>query len=221
MARHYSAPQRAEQARATRARIVGAARDLLLGGSGYAGMTITGLAEAAGVSPQTVYNSVGGKAEVIKAAYDTMLAGDEDTVPMSQRPEFRRVTEATDVPSYAAAYAAWVRVISDRVGPLLGVLLAHGPGGDPVLENFVATIDGERRQGNTNSLRGLSGHGHLPPRRFDAAVDAVWTLTAPEVYDRLVRRSGWTSAAYERWLTTQLAATLSAFGSSGDARPAG
>lgn len=172
-------------------------------------MTISGLADAAGVSPQTVYNSVGGKAEVIKAVYDVMLAGDEDSTPMSQRPEFRRVTEATDVASYAAAYAAWVRVIYDRVGPLLGVLLAHGPGGDPVLENFVATIDTERRRGNTSSLQGLAGHGQLPSSRFDEAVDAVWALTAPEVYDRLVRRCGWTPAAYERWLAGQLGAALS------------
>ncbi|WP_236795256.1 TetR/AcrR family transcriptional regulator [Amycolatopsis sp. GM8] len=172
-------------------------------------MTISRLAETAGVSPQTVYNSVGGKAEVIKAVYDVMLAGDEDGTPMSERPEFRRVTGATDVTSYAAAYAAWVRVIYDRVGPLLGVLLAHGPGGDPVLANFVATIDSERRHGNTNSLRGVAERGQLPSHQFDGAVDAVWTLTAPEVYDRLVRRCGWASAAYERWLTTQLGAALS------------
>ncbi|WP_134728045.1 TetR/AcrR family transcriptional regulator [Amycolatopsis nivea] len=209
MARQYSAPQREEKAQATRAHIVRTARGLLLGGGGYAGMTITGLAEAAGVSPQTVYNSVGGKAEVIKAVYDVMLAGDEDQTPMSERPEFRRVADATDVPSYAAAYAAWVRAISDRVGPLLGVLVEHGPGGDKVLEDFVATIDSERRKGNTNSLRGLAERGHLPSQRFDEAVDAVWTLTAPEVYDRLVRRCGWTSAAFERWLANQLGAVLS------------
>lgn len=208
MARQYRAPQRAERAQATRAHIVRTAHDLLLGGGGYGGMTITGLADAAGVSPQTVYNSIGGKADVVKAVYDVMLAGDEDSTPMSERPEFRRVTGATDVTSYAAAYAAWVRVIYDRVGPLLGVLLAHGPGGDPVLEDFVATIDSERKQGNTNSLRGVAERGQLPSPRFDEAVGAVWALTAPELYDRLVRRCGWTPAAYERWLTKQLGAAL-------------
>ncbi|WP_208024235.1 hypothetical protein [Amycolatopsis pithecellobii] len=172
-------------------------------------MTITALADTAGVSPQTVYNSIGGKAEVIKAVYDVVLAGDEDSTPMSDRPEFRRVTDATDVTSYAAAYAAWVRVIYDRVGPLLGVLLGHGPGGDPVLETFVATIDAERRHGNANSLRGLAERGRALSHRFDEAVDAVWTLTSPDVYDRLVRRCGWTPAAYERWLTNQLGSALS------------
>ncbi|MFD2471467.1 TetR/AcrR family transcriptional regulator [Amycolatopsis silviterrae] len=209
MARQYSAPQREEKAQATRAHIVRTARALLLDGGGYAGMTITGLAKTAGVSPQTVYNSVGGKAEVIKAVYDVLLAGDEEQTPMSERPEFRRVADAVDVPSYAAAYAAWSRTIYDRVGPLLGVLVAHGPGGDPVLEAFVATIDTERRRGNTHSLRGIAERGQLASRDFDEAVDAVWTLTAPEVYDRLVQRCGWKPAAYERWLAKQLAAVLS------------
>ena len=71
------------------------------------------------------------------------------------------------------------------------------------------TIDRERRTGNAHSLQGLSERGALPRGRFlDELVDAVWTLTSPEVYDRLVRRSGWQSARYETWLATQLAATL-------------
>ncbi|MEU1429871.1 hypothetical protein ABZ412_22595 [Nocardia sp. NPDC005746] len=41
-------------------------------------MTISGLAQATGVNPQTVYNAVGGKAEVLKATYNIVLAGDDD-----------------------------------------------------------------------------------------------------------------------------------------------
>ena len=210
MTRQYRAPQRAAQAQATRSRIVTTAQGLLLGEGGYAGMTITGLAEAAGVSPQTVYNSVGGKAEVVKAVYDVLLAGDQDSTPMSKRPEFRRVTDAETVATYAPAYAAWVRTIYDRVGPLLGTLLAHGPGGDPDLTEFVATIDRERRRGNTNSLRGLAERAQLPRgRKFEELVDAIWTLTAPEVYARLVQRREWTPVTYEHWLAKQLSAALS------------
>lgn len=211
MARQYRAEARAEQAMTTRSRIVATARELLLEPGGYAGMTIAGLAAAAGVSPQTVYNSVGGKAELVKAVYDVMLAGDEDSTPMSERAEFRRMTDAADVAAYAPAYAAWVRLIWDRVGPLLGMLLAHGPGGDPVLEDFVATIERERRRGNTHSLSGLAARKVVPGgRRQEVLIDQVWTLTSPEVYDRLVRRCGWTSRAYERWLATQLRTVLSA-----------
>ncbi|GAA3522901.1 hypothetical protein GCM10022234_18820 [Aeromicrobium panaciterrae] len=206
--RAYSSEMRAEQARHTRARIVGTARELLLA-HGYFAMTVPLLARRAGVSPQTVYNSVGGKADVVKAVYDVLLAGDDDPVPMSERPEFRSVVDAPDVGEYARAYAAWTRGIWERVGPLLGVILAHGPGGDDVLEAFLSTIDEERRVGNSHSLEGLSDRGALPAgRTIDELVASVWTLTAPEAYDRLVRRSGWPPSRYETWLAAQLAAAL-------------
>jgi AcrR family transcriptional regulator len=206
--RVYNTERRAEQARLTRERIIDAARELLLAG-GFFAMTVPLLAQRAGVSPQTVYNAIGGKAEVVKAVYDRLLAGDDDPTPMSQRPGFRAVLEALDTAAYARAYAAWCRQIWDRVGPLLGVILAHGPGDDAVLEEFVTTIDRERRTGNANSLRGLRERGDLPEdRSVDEFVDVVWTLTSPEVYDRLVRRSGWQSAPYEAWLSVQLEAAL-------------
>lgn len=199
-------PARLESARATRQRILDAAGGLLLSG-GYARMTIAELAKTAGVSAQTIYNSVGGKAEVVKAVYDVMLAGDLDAVPMSDRPEFRAMTEAPDLDSWARAYAAWCSAISQRVGPLLAALLAHGPGGDPVLEELVATMESERRTGNGHALRGLRERGLLESRS-PRAVDSVWVLTAPEVYDRLVHRRGWSVAAYETWLATQLRTAL-------------
>lgn len=184
-----------------------AARELLLG-EGYAAMTVPLLATRAAVSPQTVYNSIGGKAEVVKAVYDVMLAGDEDPTPMSDRAAFRAVTDAADATSYGVAYAAWVRGIWDRVGPLLGGILAEGAGGDRALGQFVATIEEERRRGNLAGLQPLLERGGLSKQSMQAVVDAVWTLTAPEVYDRLVRRCGWSPQRYERWLARQLEAAV-------------
>ena len=213
MARRYDATARQEAARATRRRIIAAARDLLLEG-GYAGMTVVGLASEAGVSPQTVYNAVGGKAEVVKAVYDTMLAGDDDPVPMSDRPAFRAVQDAEDAAAWGAAYASWTLSIMRRVGPLLGVLLDHGAGGDPVLEELVAAMSTERRIGNGNALRGLTARGLVPTRQRERkhVVDVVWLLTGPEVYDRLVVHAGWSERSYEAWLAAQLEAAVTGLG---------
>lgn len=207
MARPYTAPAgRVAATLATRRRILAAARELMEQG-GYAKMTIAELARAARVSAQTVYNSVGGKAEVVKAVWDVMLAGDDEPIAMSDRPEFRAVTEATDLDAWAKAYAAWSRAITERVGPLLGALL--GPGGDPMLQDFVATIENERRTGNRHSLRGLIERKLLSPTvDVEHLVDGVWALTAPDIYHRLVQQSGWSHSAYEAWLAHQLRATL-------------
>lgn len=202
MARAYRSELRTQAAQQTRQHIVRAATDLVVSG-GYAGMTVAGLARAAGVAPQTVYNAVGGKAEVVKAAYDRLVAGDEEPVPMGERPEFLAVTDAVDAATYGAAYAAWTRAIYDRVGDLLAALLAHGPAGDPVLEQFVRTIDLERRTGNE---RGIPDpiRTQLGPR-LSPAVDVVWLLTSFEVHDRLVRKAGWSRDDYEQWLADELA----------------
>ena len=209
MARPYTVPaDRVAATLATRRRILEAARDLMEHG-GYAKMTIAELARTAKVSAQTVYNSIGGKADVVKAVWDVMLAGDDEPIAMRDRPEFRALADATDLDAWSKAYAAWSRAITERVGPLLGALLAHGPGGDPILQDFVATIDNERRTGNRHSLRSLVERKLLSPDAdIEHLVDAVWVLTAPDVYHRLVQQSGWSDSAYEAWLARHLRAAL-------------
>ncbi len=206
--RTYDNSRREEAARETRMRILQTAGRLLLDG-GYHAMTVASLAKKAGVSPQTVYNSVGGKAEVVKAVYDILLAGDEEPIPMSQRPAFRAMNDAQDARTFVTAYARWSRQIYEGVGPLLGTLLAHGSGGDATLESFVATIEQERRTGNTHTVTALRRAHGLPRGMTTArAIDSVWTLTAPEIADRLVRRRGWSLREYERWLAAHLLVAL-------------
>ena len=54
---------------------------------GYAGTTIDAVATAAGVSRKTVFDSVGGKAQLMKLAYDFAIVGDDEPVPLVDRPE--------------------------------------------------------------------------------------------------------------------------------------
>ena len=206
--RAYDNRSRAEAALATRRRIIEAAQAILLR-EGYHAMSVNALASSAGVSSQTVYNAIGGKSSVVKAVYDVLLVGDDAPVAMQDRPEFRAMSQAPDREGFVRAYAALCATIYERVGPLLGVLLAQGSGGDTGLQEFVATIDLERRVGNTNALTALEA-AHGLPTRFDRErfTDTVWTVTAPEIYDRLVRRCGWTHAMYAAWLADALVATF-------------
>lgn len=204
--RAYDNRSRAEAALATRRRIIETARGMLLR-EGYHAMSVSALASSAGVSAQTVYNAVGGKAAVVKAVYDVLLVGDDAPVAMQDRPEFRAMSTAPDREGFVRAYAALCATIYERVGPLLGVLLAQGPGADSGLQEFVATIDHERRAGNTNALGALEA-AHGLPRELDRErfIDIAWTITAPEIYDRFVRRCGWTHAMYAAWLAEALVA---------------
>ena len=76
----YRSGLRTEQARATRRAVVEAAHHLLVE-RGYQGTTIDAVAERAGVSRKTVFTAVGGKAELLKLAFDWALVGDDEPVP--------------------------------------------------------------------------------------------------------------------------------------------
>lgn len=210
--RRYDSTRRAEAARLTRRRILAAAREQFLR-SGYHGTTIATLARAAEVSPQTIYNGFGGKAEVLKAVYDVLLAGDDEPIPMNARPEMARVVAQHSRSATLRAYAGVSRMILERVGPLIWVVLAEGAGPDAELRDFLATIDRERRIGNTGVVEHIESRFGLGDGvSVERAVDLVWTLTSAENGDRLVRRCGWTPAAYEHWLAEGLIDGLRALG---------
>ncbi len=199
---------RAEQVRASRGKVLGAARDLFLR-RGYFGATIEAIAQRAGVSPQTVYNVVGGKAALLKAVYDATLAGDDEPVPMIERPSYRRIAAAEDARSCLAAYARFGREVLDRVGPLITVLFVEGTGRDPDLRAFVDAVERERGRGTAATARHVAGRFGLRPGLTEAeAADVLWALTAPELADRLVRRRGWTLDRYEAWLAGAMADAL-------------
>lgn len=207
--RAYDSAKRAEAARLTRRRILDAARAQFFD-AGYHGTTISALAQAARVSPQTIYNTFGGKAEVLKAVYDVLLAGDDEPIALNDRPEIARVRSQTSAADTLRAYAAVATLLFGRVGPLLGVVLAEGAGSDAELADFLATIDRERRIGNTGVVEHLAQEfGLAEGLTVERLVDHVWTLTAPDNGDRLVRRCGWSLEAYEHWLAEGLIAGLS------------
>lgn len=210
--RRYDRTRRAEAARLTRRHILAVSREQFLA-SGYHGTTIATLARAAEVSPQTIYNGFGGKAQVLKAVYDVMLAGDDEPIPLNARPEIARVLAQSSTAETLRAYAGVSRLIFERVGPLVWVVLAEGPGPDAELREFLATIDRERRIGNTGVVQHIASRFGLGDGvTVERAVDLVWTLTSPDNADRLLRRCGWTPAAYERWLAEALIDGLDALG---------
>src|SRR5690348_15876004 len=92
--RHYATAVRAEQARVTRRAVVEAARELFVG-QGWTATSIEQVAAAAGVSRATVF-TVGGKPELLKLAYDTTFAGDDEDDAMADRSAMKELAAAPD-----------------------------------------------------------------------------------------------------------------------------
>lgn len=206
--RRYDNSARLESAAETRHRII-VATTALLATEGYAGLSVAAVAGAADVSPQTIYNSIGGKGPLLKACYDVTLAGDEDAVPMSQRPEFLALRSAPSAADWVVAYAAWSRLLSERAHPILGPLVGLGVARDAGAAEFLATIEKERRIGSTHAMTAFRDSFGLPePMTLEQAIDLCWTLNSPELYARLVGQCGWTPSAYQTWLEKALRASF-------------
>jgi AcrR family transcriptional regulator len=199
---------RAEQIRASRQKVLAAARELFLR-RGYYGTTIEAVAQRARVSPQTVYNVVGGKAALLKSVYDVTLAGDDEPVPMGDRAPYAEIAAAPDARSALALYARLGREMLSRARPLITVIFVEGPGRDPDLRAFVDKIENERSAGTAHMAHHVATRFGLRPGLTEAeAADILWALTSPELADRFVRRRGWPLDRYERWLADTMAATL-------------
>ncbi len=202
--RSYDNTGRAEQARATRRRVLDAARDLIVE-RGPAAITMRDIAARARVSPETLYKTFGTKAALVKDVYDVTLAGDDEDVSMAERPEHRAIRAATDPREKLALYAALARALSDRVGPLLSKLQAAAQSGDPDMRDIVATTDAERLAGATYFVETGWLRPGLDP---DRARDIVWTLNSPQLYQMLVGERGWSPEEYEHWLAKALTDAL-------------
>ncbi|GAA3340447.1 TetR/AcrR family transcriptional regulator [Amorphoplanes nipponensis] len=199
---------RAEQVRATRQKVLRAARDLFLR-RGWSGATITAIAKRAAVSPQTVYNVVGGKAALLKAVWDVTLAGDDEPVPMIERPTARAMLDSGDPDECLRLYARMGRELAARAGPLIAVVFVQGAGRDPAVRAFVERIEGERAIGTAGVARHVARRFGLRDGLSEAeAGDVLWVLTAPELLDRFTRRRGWSLERYERWLADAMTDAL-------------
>ena len=194
--------RRAVAARETRERIVAAAHACFLE-RGFPDTTIREVATRADVSPETIYKGFRGKAGLLKAAYDRALAGDDESIPIAQRPQAQAVRDAVSPRAAAAAYAELSATLVDRAGPLTRVVLA-GRGASAEIEEFAATVDAERLTGTSGIVRRSAEQGWLTAQlSVEAARDTVWILTSPAVYILTLER-GWSTHDYCNWLTHAL-----------------
>lgn len=205
--RTYRSPARAESARQTRRRVVEAARELFEA-RGYAGTTIDAVAEAAGVSRRTVFLSVGSKAELLKTAWDWGVVGDDEPVPMAERPHVLAMREVTDPEVLVGLWVEQVLGVADRLAALEAVL-DRAVDADAEAAALRARIDVERRGGARMFVSHLAEIGGLREGlTVDEAADMCWVLMNPLLQARLRAERGWSRAAVADWLGRLAAASL-------------
>ncbi len=207
MKRPYQSPLRRAQAQSTRLTIIEAAARLFVT-RGYAGTSMDDIATAAGVGRATVFASVGGKAAILKAAYDIAIVGDDDPIPLPQRPWAIAVRNEPDPLRMIDAYAGMITDVSGRVAPIYEAM--HGAAGaDTEVKALWDRMRTERRGGAAGFVGFLVAR-HALREGVDRkrAGDVVWALIDPGMYQLLVNEMAWTPAQFRKWLAGTLADQL-------------
>src|SRR5229473_8344812 len=116
--RSYDSPRRREKAEATRLAIAAAA-GRLFAERGYAATSIEEIAAAAAVSRATVFSSVGGKPELLTAAYRLAVRGPANAnTPLGEQTRSRRISAEADAYTLLAGYAGVMVDVGRRLAPL-------------------------------------------------------------------------------------------------------
>lgn len=205
--RQYDASGRRARAQQTRNQIAEAAGRLFQK-NGYVATTIADIAREAGVSPETIYKGFGSKGTLLSAAITASIRGDTETTPLRQRPVIDTIRDEQDPARQLERYGKLLAKVNPRLAPLVRVMREAAPA-DPEIAALLAQLKANRLDGMTEFAGLLAVRGALRPGvSTQQAIDVLWTLNSPELYELLVLDRGWSARHYGEWIAQQLTAAL-------------
>jgi AcrR family transcriptional regulator len=193
--RSAAKPTRRERAAATRRRMLEAALTAFTS-RGFSATTMEAVAEAAGVSVQTVYFTFTTKGELLQAVYEHAVLGPEQTPPHLM-PWWPTSDDGYDITAAVARLVDGTIELLGRAAPLVWSVL-----GDDGARARYEHNEQLRRFGYTE-LVGVLTQKH--PLRTDLtstqARDILLVLTGPQLFVQYTRDLGWSSDELATWIT--------------------
>jgi AcrR family transcriptional regulator len=201
--RSYHSPLRADQAQRTRRRVLEAARDLFVD-QGYAATTVASVADRAGVSPETIYLTLGGKRGLLEGVMDITWHRD----PATDDEAWRRMVGA--LPDAARRLAELVdyscRILA-RTRPIHAIIR-----GAADKEAFAAELGHrllqQRLRDQTERIQRFLAADLAPELSVTEAGERYCALASPELYSLITIDLGWTADRHRDWLTALLRTEL-------------
>jgi len=166
------------------------------------------VAAAAGVSVPAIEQAFGTKANLLKAAIDVAIAGDDEPVPVLQRPAAMTAALAPSAEAFLAAVSAGVADAAERAAGLVHVAL-KAAAGDPRLRPLAGQLRDNRAATAGWIVDGLAARAPLRPGiDRSCAVDVAWLLMDPAVFTRLRIDRGWSRHRFQQWFADSTARLL-------------
>ena len=148
------------------------------------------------------------KAALAKAVFDLALAGDDEPVPVAERPSMQAMRDEPDVRRKIAMFAAGLAQRQARSAPVQ-ILIRDGRHADDSLDPIWETMHDEGLTGMTALCRHLLETGQLREGIDLGEVrDVLWNYLAIDYYERLVLSQGWPLERYARWLAEAITSAL-------------
>jgi AcrR family transcriptional regulator len=204
--RRYDSSRRQELARQNRQAILEAARHLLLD-NGYAATTIGEIAQQAGVSVETIYKAFGNKAGLAKAVFDVSVVGDDEPIPLAERPEIKAVEAEPDAGKKIELFFAGFPARRSRTAPIER-MIREAAATDAAAATVRDQLKAELHRGMTMFAHNLIGSGGVQPDlTADDVADILYAYASLDLFELLTGR-GWSHQRYARFVTDALIAAL-------------
>jgi AcrR family transcriptional regulator len=196
--RSYRSTIRAEQAQRTRRRIVAAAKPILLE-RGYAVTSVASVAEAAEVSTETVYVSLGGKRGLLEAVIEETILGPAGPLPLYEQSEWLRSESPPTPGDRLRAFVDFLCGVLDRTSPV-HALIRGAADGEAFAVELRERLLKERLDHQARWIRKSLAGALRPGLTVRRAAEQLCALSSPELHHLLRVELGWSADRYHRWL---------------------
>jgi AcrR family transcriptional regulator len=216
--RRYRSILRTEQARDTRRRILQAATRLFVA-NGYTGTTVAAVAAEAGVVPETIYGTLGGKRGLLEGVIDS-------TIVAYMEPSFAQDDAGSSRVGDPALPSRWAEIdtlgtaqerlhafaelgceILAHTGPIHAVIRGAADG-EPFAVELRERLLRNRLAHVTASIRSYAGDSLRSGLTIEQAGERACALMSPEMHTLLTVELGWTPNQHREWLSHLLEAEL-------------
>ncbi|WP_415623979.1 TetR/AcrR family transcriptional regulator [Mycobacterium intermedium] len=197
---------RQQQAELTRSKVVSAAAELF-SEHGYARTTLAKIAEAAGVSPETVQGH-GPKAALMIAAVEYAAIGvsdEEDVLNVEAGRRFVATQSPDEAIDYFVAAQTEIHQLTARIAPAL----RDGAAADAELRSYLQGLLRSINQQLERLLGVARERGWL--RRdvpFEELVETLAVISSTDSYLRITQQDGWPVDRYRGWLRRMIAESV-------------
>ena len=175
---------------------------------GYGATTQQEIADRAGVALQTIYYTFGNKKRLLKELVDTSVAGDDEPVPIMDRPWFREVLAADTAEAMLGAHVAEMRQTLQRVAPIMEMLRIAASTDLDIGEMWPHEGNPRHQVQSVVAQAFVSTPGARADLTVEHVADVLFGLLSPQMYLLFTRDRSWSPEGWEHWVRDTLLAQL-------------